>query len=216
MTRKKRGFWTFCFSLIPGAGEMYLGFMKRGVSMMCLFLGWSMFCAAIGFGSGALLLPVMWFYSFFEVHNLVSLPDEEFYQQEDDFLILHMDKIVGVDKWERGKVKFLAVVLIFIGGYTIVHTLWRSIWSVLPEWLYNDLYVIRDGVPKIVISLILRGKKEALDKEPEVVYDMPYGKTDASAHTAEYSFTHASGVSEAQQSAAQAGDVIVLPDTKGE
>lgn len=38
MTRKKRGFWTFCFSLIPGAGEMYLGFMKRGLSMMCLFL----------------------------------------------------------------------------------------------------------------------------------------------------------------------------------
>ena len=100
MTRKKRGFWTFCFSLIPGAGEMYLGFMKRGVSMMCLFLGWFAFCGFTGFNIGMCLLPVMWFYSFFQVHNLVSLPDEEFYQQEDDYLFLHMDKIVGVDKWE--------------------------------------------------------------------------------------------------------------------
>ena len=99
MTRKKRGFWTFCFSLIPGAGEMYLGFMKRGVSMMCLFLGWFAFCGVTGFSIGMCLLPVMWFYSFFQVHNLVSLPDEEFYQQEDDYLFLHMDKIVDVDKW---------------------------------------------------------------------------------------------------------------------
>ena len=32
MTRKKNGFLTLCFSLVPGAGEMYMGFMKQGVS----------------------------------------------------------------------------------------------------------------------------------------------------------------------------------------
>lgn len=225
MTRKKRGFWTFCFSLIPGAGEMYLGFMKRGLSMMCLFLGWFAFCGASGFNIGMCILPVIWFYSFFQVHNLVSLPDEEFYQQEDDYLFLHMDKIVGVDKWERGKVKFVAVALIFIGGYTIVNTIWHSFWSALPDWLYNDLYVVRDGVPKIVISLLLiafgvyliRGKKEALDKEPEVVYDMPYSSADASAKTGEGAFAHTAEAQKANKDTAQpAADVIVLPDTKGE
>ena len=30
MTRKKGKFLTFCCSLIPGAGEMYLGFLKTG------------------------------------------------------------------------------------------------------------------------------------------------------------------------------------------
>ena len=225
MTRKKRGFWTFCFSLIPGAGEMYLGFMKRGLSMMCLFLGWFAFCGATGFNIGMCLLPVMWFYSFFQVHNLVSLPDEEFYQQEDDYIFLHMDKIVGVDKWERGKVKFIAAALIFIGGYTIVHTLWNSFWGILPGWLYDELYVVRDSVPRIVISLILiafgvyliRGKKEKLDKEPEVVYDMPYSSVDASAKTGECTFAHATESQEANKDAAQpAADVIVLPDAKGE
>ena len=225
MTRKKRGFWTFCFSLIPGAGEMYLGFMKRGLSMMCLFLGWFAFCGATGFNIGMCILPVIWFYSFFQVHNLVSLPDEEFYQQEDDYLFLHMDKIVGVDKWERGKVKFVAVALIFIGGYTIVNTIWHSFWRALPDWLYNDLYVVRDGVPKIVISLLLiafgvyliRGKKETLDKEPEVVYDMPYSSADASAKAGEGSFAHTTESHEANKDTVQpAPDVIVLPDTKGE
>lgn len=225
MTRKKRGFWTFCFSLIPGAGEMYLGFMKRGVSMMCLFLGWFAFCGVTGFSIGMCLLPVMWFYSFFQVHNLVSLPDEEFYQQEDDYLFLHMDKIVGVDKWERGKVKFLAAALIFIGGYTIVSTVWRSFWNALPDWLYNELYVIRDGVPRIVISLILiafgvyliRGKKEKLDKEPEVVYDMPYSSADVSAKNGERTSAYTAESGESRKDAAQpTPDVIVLPDTKGE
>ena len=34
MTKKKNGFLAFCFSLIPGAGEMYMGFMKQGASIM--------------------------------------------------------------------------------------------------------------------------------------------------------------------------------------
>ena len=186
MTRKKKGFWTFIFSLIPGAGEMYLGFMKQGVSLMGLFLGWCAFCGVFGFEIGILVLPVSWFYSFFHVHNLVALPDEEFYQQEDDYLILHADKLVGIDKWERGKVKFIAAALIFIGGYTIISTIWDSLWRSIPDWLYEELYVVRDSVPRIVISLILiafglyliRGKKEKLDKEPEVVYDATISSAD--------------------------------------
>lgn len=181
MTRKKRGLWTFLFSLLPGAGEMYLGFMKQGVSLMCIFLGWFAFCAWSGFEVGLFVLPVIWFYSFFHVHNLVSLPDEEFYQQEDYYMLLQLDKIVSFDKWERGKVKFIAAVLIFIGGYTILTTLWESFWGIMPGWLYDQLSVVRNGVPRIVISLILiafgiyliRGKKKKLEEEPEVVYDIP-------------------------------------------
>lgn len=211
MTRKKKGFWTFCFSLIPGAGEMYLGFMKRGVSMMCIFFGWFAVCGVFGFEAGLFVLPVMWFYSFFQVHNLVSLPDEEFYQQEDDYMIFHMNQIAGVDKWERGKVKFIAAAMIFIGCCTFLSTLWKIFWRVLPEWLYKELYMVRDGVPRIVISLILiafgiyliRGKKEKLDKEPEVVYDMPLH---VEPEPAEKTADDTKSVS----------DVIILPDTKGD
>ena len=34
MQKQKRGFWLFIFSLIPGAGEMYMGFKKQGISIM--------------------------------------------------------------------------------------------------------------------------------------------------------------------------------------
>ncbi|MEY8334354.1 hypothetical protein AALB53_14790 [Lachnospiraceae bacterium 47-T17] len=191
MTRKKNGFWTLIFSLIPGAGEMYLGFMKRGVSLMSICLMWIAFCAWTGFEVGLFIVPVIWFYSFFHVHNLNSLPDEEFYQQEDYYMLFHIDEIVGIDRWERGKVKFIASVLIFVGGYTIVSTMWHTFWGLVPEWAYDYLSVVRYNVPRIVISVILiafgiyliRGKKEKLDEEPEVVFSASGGdvqeKTDA-------------------------------------
>ena len=47
MTKKKSGFWTFIFSLLPGAAEMYMGFMKMGVSLMGLFFGESSFFYAV-------------------------------------------------------------------------------------------------------------------------------------------------------------------------
>ena len=37
-TKKKNRFLTFCFSMLPGAAEMYMGFMKTGVSLMSLFM----------------------------------------------------------------------------------------------------------------------------------------------------------------------------------
>ena len=37
-TKKKGKFLTFCFSMMPGAAQMYMGFMKMGVSQMLLFL----------------------------------------------------------------------------------------------------------------------------------------------------------------------------------
>ena len=38
-TKKKNRFLTFCFSLMPGAAEMYMGFMRTGTELMLFFLG---------------------------------------------------------------------------------------------------------------------------------------------------------------------------------
>ena len=86
MTRKKNKFLTFCFSLLPGAGEMYLGFMKQGISLMGIFfLVWAL-SGMLNLPALLFVQPVIWFYSFFHVHNLNSLPEEEFYSLEDDYL----------------------------------------------------------------------------------------------------------------------------------
>ena len=35
--KKKSRFLTFIFSFLPGAAEMYMGFMKNGFSLMMIF-----------------------------------------------------------------------------------------------------------------------------------------------------------------------------------
>ena len=78
MTRKKNSFWRLCFSFLPGAGEMYMGFMKMGISTMSLFMAVFFFAVTLEFGALMIVGLVIWFYSFFHVHNLASLPDEEY------------------------------------------------------------------------------------------------------------------------------------------
>ena len=78
MTKKKNRLFTFFCSLIPGAGEMYLGFFKHGISVMSLFF-LLLFCSGILFPPLMFLSPVLWFYSFFHVNHLITLTDEEFY-----------------------------------------------------------------------------------------------------------------------------------------
>ena len=41
----KNGILTFLFAFCPGAGQMYQGYMKRGLSLI------TMFCVAFGAGS---------------------------------------------------------------------------------------------------------------------------------------------------------------------
>ncbi len=84
MTKKKNHLFTFFCSLIPGAGEMYLGFFKHGISVMSLFF-LLFFCSGILFPPLMYLSPVLWFYSFFHVNHLVTLPDDEFYMIEDEY-----------------------------------------------------------------------------------------------------------------------------------
>ena len=91
MKKQKHGFWVFIFSLIPGAGEMYMGFKKQGISIMLLFWGSIALASITGLGWLAMFLPVIWFYSFFNVHNLKSLSEEEFYSVDDNY-VLHMDQ----------------------------------------------------------------------------------------------------------------------------
>ena len=65
----KNGFLTLCFSFIPGAGQMYQGYMKRGLTQVLLFV--------IPLMIGGVFLPVLmvlsavvYMYSFFDSLNL--------------------------------------------------------------------------------------------------------------------------------------------------
>ena len=127
MKKQKHGFWVFIFSLIPGAGEMYMGFKKQGLSIMLLFWGSIALASITGLGWLAMFLPVIWFYSFFNVHNLKSLSEEEFYSVEDNY-ILHMDQFSG----DMGKF-FSCLVSVSCGVVSQVFctSLYRIIWPTM-------------------------------------------------------------------------------------
>lgn len=84
---RKNGFWTFCFAFIPGGGQMYQGYMKRGLSLMSMFMFVIFLSAFLGMGLLSLMLPVIWAYSFFDTFNIHSQTPEQAAQNPDDYLI---------------------------------------------------------------------------------------------------------------------------------
>ena len=82
--RKKNSFWTFIFSLVPGAAQMYMGFLKSGISIMILFIIPLMFSAMMYGGDYlSLISAVVYAVGFFHARNLATAPDEEFETLED-------------------------------------------------------------------------------------------------------------------------------------
>ncbi len=171
MTRKKSGFLTFCFSLIPGAGEMYMGFMKQGISIMAIFWSLIFFASFLNVGPMLFILPILWCYSFFNVHNIRGMSDEEFYALEDDYLF-HLDSALNQGRWKGKQSNLLAAGLIIAG----VVILWNYIGDCMRWMLPDSVYwIMMDSVPQVVIALLLiwagvyliRGKKKELDDKAE-------------------------------------------------
>ena len=178
--RKSRLFSLLC-ACWPGAGEMYLGLMNRGVAIMLLFWG-VVVIGATGFPPPMFILPVLWFYSFFDTLTLRNL---DYYaltelQERDEYFF---EDLMGgkyslpevVEKYRL----LIGLGLILAGGYTlyekVVRFLWRS--DILPGWLYS----LFDNLPNMLLSFgiialgiwLVRGKRMPADE----VEDFPqYGK----------------------------------------
>ena len=93
-TKKKSRFLSFCFSFLPGAAEMYMGFMKTGMSLMLVFFLLIAFSGWIQQTIIVLFDVVVWFYGFFHANHLAGLSDEEFAQVEDEY-IFGMESFLG-------------------------------------------------------------------------------------------------------------------------
>lgn len=189
--RKKSGLLTFCFSLIPGAGEMYLGFMKMGVSLMALFFLTVALGGILNIGALMCVAIIIWFYSFFHVHNLAGLPDQDFINTEDVYLF-NLDTLFSLDKRFVQKYRNVIAAVLIVLGVVLV---WRGVMSIcyayLPEVIVRILSRIGYVVPQIVTGVgiilvgfyMIKGKKEELneivvDAEPEDIraYEGDAGK----------------------------------------
>ena len=74
--RKKSKFLTFIFSFLPGLGHMYLGLTKQGIQLMGTFFLAAYLADFIGIGFFTIFLPIIWFYSMFDVLHKVEVNEE--------------------------------------------------------------------------------------------------------------------------------------------
>lgn len=155
MTRKKGKFLTFIFSCIPGAGQMYMGFMKQGTSLMgafflIIFLGnW------LNIGAIMYALPVLWFYSFFDGINKMSLDDEEFYCLEDHYLFIENLDYGTITKFVKKYNILVSIILIILGGSVLFNTFLILISRMFNVWFSDLAEFVRNFVPQTAFALFL-------------------------------------------------------------
>ena len=149
----KNGFLTLLFAFIPGAGQMYQGYMKRGLSLvlMCCAIG----AVAVLFSPVALFLLVVFMYSFFDTLNLraqIALGKAP----EDDYLV-HLDP--------KDSHKLVGWVLIVFGVLIVYENIIMEMLNeVLWRWgrdsvAFRAFYLVMDRLPDVVacVAFILCG-----------------------------------------------------------
>ena len=179
MNRRKSGLFTLLCSLWPGAGEMYLGMMRKGVVIMVAFFGVFFISSLFSNGIFSLFLPVIWFYSFFDTLNCRHMTEEELVASETRFFY-DLGSITGGGKnWFHGKrYKWIGIILILFGIYLLIDNV---LWYIINQ-LGLDFYWLRALLrmaPTIFVAiaiiyfgfyLIHRGKDTSSDKKDFIEY----------------------------------------------
>lgn len=148
---KRSSFLTFCFSFIPGAGQMYQNYMKRGLSLMCL-AGVLLILATMT-ETVIFVIPflVVMAYSFFDTYNIRNaIGTEE--QPKDDYLL----KGINFDSLKNNKL--LGIGIILIGGYILLNNILYGIAIDTDiQILIDTIRMIRNYLPSIIVSAITIG-----------------------------------------------------------
>jgi len=178
---KKNGILTFLFAFVPGAGQMYQGYMKRGLSLITLF--------CVGIMAGVLLLEplaipalIVWMYSFFDTFNLRAqiMADNA---PEDDYLVHINWQDKRMQQFMMDSHKLLGWGLIALGAMVAYQNIiMRVLGDVMWRWGQNNpffraVYLMLDELPEIVICVALivcglwlvrgpKGKKNRKKPEP--------------------------------------------------
>ena len=170
MKKQKGKFLLFVFSLCPGAGHMYMGLMKMGVSVMLGFM-LGVFAVSITGISALAVLPItLYIYSFFHANNIGGMEAAQFAALEDEYLFGFGDWDMSRFKLDKKNRNIAAIVCILIG----VSMLWNVGFGMLRDYVGWDnpfikavYYTMRDEVPRVIIAIaiiwfgvsLMRGKK---------------------------------------------------------
>lgn len=155
---KKSLFFTFCFSFIPGAGQMYQEYMKRGLSIMLLTAFFIALTIIVGAPIFMIPVPIIMIYSFFDTYNIRNSIDTE-RSIKDEYIW----KSAGIDIFESNfKIvknnSLFGISLILIGAYLLFNNVVISlVYQSNITWLEEIVRSIRNYLPSILVSAISIG-----------------------------------------------------------
>jgi len=169
MRKKKNKFVTFLFSLFPGAGHMYMGFMNKGLFYMTLCIG--IFVVATFFNIGILVFPIVivWCYAFFECMNIRALDEEAFMALEDNVYIEESWRNIVHINPEKKKL-IIGGGLILLGLYILFTNTYWVFSSFLPDYITEHFYNFIDYIPRLLaaVLLVFMGLRMLKKKEEDI------------------------------------------------
>lgn len=173
---EKSRFWTLIWACVPGAGEMYMGLMKKGVVIATAFWGAFALMATLQFNVLSFLLPVLWFYSFFDSINLRSVSHDIRIAADDKFSDDFLKFMDGKWKLTFGKRHLLIGGVCILIGIQMVMSNFVSpiLWDLeLIPWVSRLIHRLPTLLLSIVIILfgvyLIKGKKVYDDEDKELV-----------------------------------------------
>ena len=183
MKQHKRGLFLFLCSCIPGCGQMYQGYMKRGSSLMLVFWGWLTVVFFFGLDIMLFMLFPIWLYTYFDSYNLRTHL-ENGTAGEDEFLFglsdVDSEKINALC---RERHSLLGWILVALGLYMLYERIIQRLASFLWQFEYlNWLYeLLVYDVPRLVVTFgiialgvwFIRGPRKADSAEEIPVFVPP-------------------------------------------
>ena len=157
---KKNGILTLLFACIPGAGQMYQGYMKRGLSLITMFCLFIIVGSATGLDALVVGCIVVYMYSFFDTFNLRAQIIAE-NAPADDYLVHINWKDKRMQDFMMDSHKLLGWGLIALGALVayqniLMNTLGDIVW----RWgqsspFFRALYLMMDQLPEVVVCVAL-------------------------------------------------------------
>ena len=176
----KNGILTFIFAFCPGAGQMYQGYMKRGLSLI------TMFCLFVVIGVSTLQVltigcAIVWMYSFFDTFNLRAQIGAGT-APEDDYLVHINWKNQRMQEFMMDSHKLLGWGLIVLGALVayqniLMNTLGDIVW----RWgqsspFFRALYLMMDQLPEIVVCVAPRAESRSRRPRTPILPSMLHRK----------------------------------------
>ncbi len=156
--KPKHGFFLFVSSCIPGCGQMYQGYMKRGTSLMIVFFGLFAVSVFLQIGAMAVFMLPAWLYAFFDSYNLRSRIADGF-PPDDEMLfgLSDMDSARAAALF-RKRHSLIGWGLVAIGCWTFYTLLTDWLFEFLGQFFYDTWWLQRIlvyDVPRLVLTVAI-------------------------------------------------------------